>query len=314
MNADSPSYNILISPDETVLLNAGKSVSLYRITENGICGLNQVRSLKHPSRIALSSSGTMFAYSNTSGHIAVHDIKTGELLVKSDCLSKEGFGLYFVNNDMEILSSEWGGSVFTMTLGSGKTSIVGNYPVNHATNLVPINSDNFLVIGSVSGGGTLAFDTQANESVSTPLFSTYPYWLECSSFACAENEVFFYGHHANNSSDKWINEDVAVNALFSYDMLAKRLINIISIQDILGTSGSMHTKFGYFTCMCISKNKQYVLIGYSSAVLVIDLLSKRHISTRKIKHLSSLHFLKSDTKVVMGTWENIQIVDFQDLC
>jgi len=251
-------YNILISPDETILVNNNNKVSLFAITKNGLNELKQFNVFKNPSRAALSSDGKRLAYSNTSGHIAVHDIETGNLLVKSKCLSKEGYSLHFVNNDTQIISSEWSGDVFILDIESSKTTVLNSFPLHNSTNLMPIAKNRFIVIGSILAGGTMAYNLQIdnNEATFTELFSSYSHRLESSSFICSENEVFFYG----------------------------------------------------------GKSKQYALIGFSNSIIIVDLLNKKHIGTIKAKYLSSLHFVKSDTEVIVGTWNNIQIIDFQDLC
>lgn len=316
MKTNCHSYNILISPDETILVNIGKTVSLFAIVDKGLKELKRFNIFGHPSRAALSSDGKMIAYSDTSGHIAVHNIETGNLLVKSKCLSKEGYDLYFINNDTQIISSEWSGSVFVLDIGSSKITVLNSFPFHNATNLLPVAKNRFILMGSILTGGTLAYDfsIEKDAAIYTKLFSSYPYRLESSSFACSENEVFFYGNNINNSSDAWIKEDIAENSLFSYNFSTKEFRSIIEIRQLLGINCGLHSDFGYFTSMCVSKNKQYTLIGYSGSMIIIDLLNKKHIGTIKIKHLSSLHFVKSDTEVIVGTWGNIQIIDFQELC
>jgi len=316
MKINCPSYNILISPDETILVNNNNKVSLFAITKNGFNELKQFNVFKNPSRAALSSDGKMLAYSNTSGHIAVHDIETGNLLVKSKCLSKEGYNLHFVNNDTQIISSEWSGDVFILDIESGKTTMLNSFPLHNSTNLMPIAKNHFIVIGSILAGGTLAYNFQIdnNEATFTELFSSYPHRLESSSFICSENEVFFYGGNTNNSSSTWLNKDIAENSLFSYSFSTKKFCSIIDIQQLLGINCSLNSDYGYFASMCISKSKQYALIGFSNSIIIVDLLNKKHIGTIKAKYLSSLNFVKSDTEVIVGTWNNIQIIDFQDLC
>ncbi|QNO13513.1 hypothetical protein HYG86_01385 [Alkalicella caledoniensis] len=316
MKSNLPSYNKLLSPDETVLVNIGKYVSLYAIDDSGLNELKRFNTLRNPSRAALSSDGKMLAYSNTSGHIAVHDIETGNLLVKSKCLSKEGYSLYFINNDSQLISSDWFGNIFVLDIKSAKITLLNSFPFHNATNLVPISNNSFMVLGSISTGETVAYDFLIQKDTGTfeKLFSSYPYRLETTSFACFKNEVYFYGDNINNSSDKWLDDDIAENALFSYNMSAKELHSIICIQELLGINCSLNSEYGYFTTICISSNKQYILIGYSKSIIIVDLLSKKHITTIKTKYLNSLHLVKSDTKVIIGTWNDIQIVDFIELC
>lgn len=316
MKSNIPSYNKLVSPDEKILVNIGKDVSLYSIDDSGLNELKRFNVLRNPSSAALSSDGNMLAYSNTLGHIAVHDIETGNLLVKSKCLPKEGYNLYFVNNDTQIISSDWSGNVFVLDIESAKTKLLNSFPIHNAANLVPVSNNCFIVLGSISTGKTLAYELliKKDTGISEKLFLSYPYWLETTSFACFENEVYFYGNNINNSSNKWLDEDIAENVLFSYNFSAKQFHSIICIQELLEKKCSLHSAYGHFTCICISSNKNYILIGYSKSIIIVDLLNKKHINTIKTKQLSSLHFVKSDTKVIIGTWKDIQIIEFKELC
>lgn len=315
MKINCSSYSILVSPNETVLVNIGKKVTLFSISNKNLNKRRQFYALKHASRAALSSDGKMLAYINTSGHIAVHNIDTGELLVKSKCLNIEGYSLYFINDDKQIISSAWNGNVFVLDIKSGKTTVVNSFPFHKSTNLVPISYNNFIVISPISSGETFAYDftVKNNKAIFSELFSSYSYRIKSLFFSYSEDEVLFFGSNINNSSDKWLSEDIAENVLFLYNISTKEFSPIASIQELLGINCSL-SEYGYFTSICISKNKQYVLVGLSQSIIIIDLLNKKHINTVKTKYLSSLHFVKFDTEVIIGTWINIQIIDFQKLC
>ena len=316
MKINRPSYRLLISPDESFLVNVGREVILFTIGDTSLNELKRFNALRNPSFCALSSNSKMVAYHSTRGHIAVHDIKTGNLLAKSKCLSKEGYGLYFINNDTQIISSVCQGSVFVLDIESGKVSILNNFPVHHATNIVPIPDNNFIAIGSMPDEGTLAygFSIEQDTRTFTDLFSSYPYLLESVTFIYSGNEILFFGSPIKNNSDEWCNGSILEYFLFSYNLSTNIFCSIFKIQDLLGIDGRVHLDYGYFTSMCLSKSKQYLLIGFSKSIIIIDLLNNKHINTVRAMYVSSLHFVKSDTEVVIATWERIQFVDFQKLC
>lgn len=70
---------------------------------------------------------------------------------------------------------------------------------------------------------------------------------------------------------------------------------------------------GYMTCMCMSQNKKILIIGFSDSVYVYDAITKKIIGMKKMKYVSSVNFLLDDSKVIIGTWTNIHIIDFCDL-
>ena len=316
MNIKIPSYSITISSDETILINVGSRVSIFCINETSLDVINHFRALKNPSRAILSTNKEITAYNNTLGHIAVHDVKKGNIILKSKCLSKEGYGIYFSNNDKLIISSEWFGSVFGLEIASGMTNILNSFPLSNSTNLVPITDKDFIVLGSTLTGETSAYQFSIGENMDTDvqLFFSHSYRLQSNIFACCEDEIIFYGEHINNSSNEWLTDNIAENSLFLYNTVTKKFCMFINIQQLLGITGSLHLDYGYITCMCASKNKQYILVGYSKSILIIDWINKKHIGTVKVKYLSSLHFIKNDTVVVVGTWNNVRFIEFGELC
>ena len=90
MKINRQSSKILISANEKLLFNVGGTASIFDISGEKAIEMKRFEKLSNSSQIAISSDEKMIAYKNTSGHIAVHDVETGELLVKSKCLSSEG--------------------------------------------------------------------------------------------------------------------------------------------------------------------------------------------------------------------------------
>lgn len=95
MKINRSGYNIALSDDEKLLFIVSSTVCIYDISGEKAIELKCFNNLKNPSDIALSSNEKLVAYSNTSGYIAVHNVDNGKLLLKSKCLSKEGYDLFF---------------------------------------------------------------------------------------------------------------------------------------------------------------------------------------------------------------------------
>jgi len=88
---------------------------------------------------------------------------------------------------------------------------------------------------------------------------------------------------------------------------------LFCVNEIVGKK-DMLAEFGLFASMCISSDGRCLLIGYSDAIVAIDLLTKELIGiSRGIKYISSISFFSSDKKVIIGTWTNTHIVDFSEL-
>jgi hypothetical protein len=89
---------------------------------------------------------------------------------------------------------------------------------------------------------------------------------------------------------------------------------VLNIKKALGIR-RMERKFGYFTSLCASEDKRYLLLGFSDAVVAFDLIKNECINIVRFQEtnvVSHLRFFASDTKVLIGTWSFIQSVDFPD--
>lgn len=302
MKINCKSYNLILSKNERLLFNVGGNVSIIDISGEDGVRLGRLEKLKNPSSVAISLDQKLIAYNNTSGHIAVHNIESGELLLKSECISKEGYDLFFINNDKQIISSTWEGEIFILDIESSRISIVCELPIS-STNIISSNNNSFIVIGSGLDVNTCFFELVLSEKTSyKELYSTSQYWIKGIGYTTLDNEIYLFANSSNFET----------SAIVKLNTLTNKLCFCFILEDVLGFKGDLLTEYGYFTSMCISRNGRYLLLGFSNSIIVIDMYNKKHISTTKMNYVSSLHFISSDTKVVIGTWTRIHIIDFSN--
>ena len=241
MKINRPSYKSWVSDDEKLLFNVGGMVSILDISGEKFVELKRFTKLKHPSYLALSSNKKLLACSNTSGHIAVYDIETGETLIKSKYLSEEGRDLFFINNDTQIISPVRSGQVFIFDIESGKTTVAFNFPLR-TMNICPVSDSKFVAFGSNSGSKTYSRIFEfflTGKATEKDLKIPYPYSLESSCIVFSDECILFCGSNdSNNNKMKIIKFNLSKS----------------ETEWVFDTKTSI-VSLGYFTCMCISKNK-----------------------------------------------------------
>ena len=303
MKINCPSSRVLISADEKLLFNVGGTVSIFDISGEKAVKLKRLNKLRNSSHIAISFDEKLVAYKNTSGHIAVHEIETGELLLKSKCLAEAGEDLFFINKNKQILSSEWGGKVFILDIETGDTNVISKFPVS-SVNLFSISDDKFILSGSCQNKYTRIFELSLTEKISSKeLYSMPQYMIEDVCVAVSGDDIFFFARST----------DCEKYSIVSFNTSTNEMCFCFDIDELLGFKGDLISEYGYFTSMCVSKDKRYLLIGMSLSIIVVDLFEKKSVGTIKMDYITSIQFILSDTKVVIGTWTNIQIIDFPAL-
>ena len=92
----------LVSKDENKLFITNGGASILAINGNNLVEIASFQRLKNSTGIAVSPDEKLLAYQKTSGHIAVHDIVNGSLLLKTNVLSDEGYGLFFCQMEKDL--------------------------------------------------------------------------------------------------------------------------------------------------------------------------------------------------------------------
>lgn len=296
MEISKKSYGLLISQSKKLIFNIGTNIAMLEISNEQVNEIKNFDKLKNISNIAISSNEKLIAYKNTVGHIVVQELETGNMLIKSKCFCEEGSSLYFTNEDKTILSSELSGKVYIMDIYSGKTQVICDLPII-TTNLIKINENEFIIFGKSNGNYSEVYKLFLNTKTVKSISLFQKYWLKEAGAIISENIIYFY-------SD------------INYDE-RKQVVMLDSINETISTLMVVNEidkyPYSYYTCMCISKNKRYLLLGFSSSIYVFDTVLKKLIGMKNIDYISSVNFIFDDTKVIIGTWTTICIIDFTEL-
>ena len=293
---------MIVSSDEKFIFNVGGTVSIFDISGQTFKEFARFNTLKNPSHIAVSTDHELIAYTNTSGHIAVHEITSKALVNKSKGISKEGYNLYFINENKQILSMDWGGNIFIFDINTSATTILGTINTN-SSNLIYISKNTYLVVGYNNENKTEFHElTLTDESITKHLIctATTNYMLETVNWAKNEANIIFVANDEN------------IYKLMQYNIFTHEIVQL-DISGLPKFGLNVHDDYGYFTCISLSNNGKYLLIGLINAILVIDFQTKKFLGMLKVNYLSSLNFISSDDKVVIGTWSQIHIVPLKNM-
>lgn len=295
MEIAKKSYGLLISQSEKLIFNIGTKVQMLEINNEQVNEIKNFDLLKNISHIAISSNEKLIAYKNTGGHIVVQELETGNMLIKSKCLSKEGYSIYFTNEDKTILSSEWGGKVYEMDICSGNVQVIYDLPIT-STNLIKIRENEFIAFGKGEGKYSEVYKLFLDAKTVKHISLFQKFWLEEVNAIINEGIIYFYS---------------AIN----YDE-CKQVVMLDSTNETISTlvvSEIDKYPYSYYTCMCLSNNKRYLLLGFSSSIYVFDTSLKKLIGMKNIKYISSVNFIFNDKKVLIGTWSKIFVINFSEL-
>lgn len=194
-----------------------------------------------------------------------------------------------------------------MDIESGKTNIAYDFSISSA-NLVPADDNKFIVFGSGLKNTICIYELLVTDKINIRELCLIPNMdIYANSAVISDKDIFFCTKM--NGAGRIRNGFEIV----SFNVATGEWNHCFNIEEILGYKANFISKFGYFTSMCISKNKRYILIGLSDSIIGVDLFDKKHIGTIRIDCVSSLKFISSDKKVLIGTWSNIRIIDFATL-
>jgi len=312
MKISEISYRCLLSANEELLINIGESVSIYDIKGAEPKKLISLNGMRHGAYAAISPDGKILACSNTSGHIAIYSIATGEIIERSKGLSAEGRGLYFTEGSKQIISSTWDGRIFSFCLESGKISVLAKTPLEQ-TELIPISDGEWLLYGagySDAGEGIYKFSTLENLNLEK-LHSTPTYALNSAAYAINSAHIYIYGQVFDEFSSK------GKDCVFLFDNESGDFGEIAVLDDISPSKILRPRKrwrsgrYGDFTCIDISHDEQLMLLGYSDAVVILSLVKSELVNIIKASNVSSVSFLSSKDKILIGSWSGIHTVNLE---
>ncbi len=116
------SHEIKKSPNGKYFATIGGTVALWDTsTGKKITSFGQI---KNPSHINFSHSSKLLAVKNTSGKVALYDIKEIKHLKSYVPTKSEGCELFFTPDDRYIVSADWDGNIYTIEIESGKIKIL----------------------------------------------------------------------------------------------------------------------------------------------------------------------------------------------
>lgn len=195
-----------------------------------------------------------------------------------------------------------GGNIFIFDINTSATTILGTINTN-SSNLIYISKNTYLVVGYNNENKTEFHElTLTDESITKHLIctATTNYMLETVNWAKNEANIIFVANDEN------------IYKLMQYNIFTHEIVQL-DISGLPKFGLNVHDDYGYFTCISLSNNGKYLLIGLINAILVIDFQTKKFLGMLKVNYLSSLNFISSDDKVVIGTWSQIHIVPLKNM-
>lgn len=306
------SYNAVITKDESMILNIAGNASLWQVDGDELTKVGDFNTLKHSSFGAIAASKKVVALKNTSGKIAVHETKAGELLLKHNAVMCEGYGLFVVNDSKQILSSTWDCDVFMIDISSGK--VVKEKVCNseyHGAPILPGRTDNEFFIycqkrntqrNSLSPSAILKLTVSEESFCYEPISDM---------LNCCTSTPIKYQDSLLFSSDP----SLSFSKLYLFSMANFEYREYIDVQQAYATThGEKNNELQYVTHINSSTDGKYlVLVCKWSTILIIETSGLKCL--RRIEHtnISNTLFFNNNKNLWVGTWEKVFIYDFLEL-
>ena len=300
MEIKKKSYQIFSFNNKNYIVNVGNTVTCWNVSSLKMKPkmLWEFSKLKYPSYVAISPDESLVAYQNTSGHFAVHNLKTGELLLKHPGLQIEGYEIYFINENKKILSCTQNGKFYTLDLESKRTEIVFDLKETMKISITGLyqipGTSQFIVIPSTVGKSYLCmFDCVSCQFIIICEFTGKESFLEKASFS--KSKFYF-------TLREYLEDQVK---MFSYDLQTG------SVQ--LAAVFPKSIFYNYTTSLCVSSEDRNCFICTANNVMWYDLKSRKNILTIPGNYISSVNIIDNDTKIAIGTWNHIMIYSRDEL-
>lgn len=350
------SHDILLLQDNKTLVNIGTNIRIYDLSSNPPSLAQTLKSLKNPSHVAVSANRELIAYSNTSGHIAVHNFKTGELLWKSKCFNEEGSQLYFIEDDTKLLTvcnvqkdEKYYGRIFTIDLLTQEISIIEDTDklIFDLYLLPDTNSVLYLAWESeqeelVQRENDLSdsfpdFDIEDSDSVEIFIQSMVDCLAAGNTIEQVQNspDVLAQIHRLDYGTgmdqiiqlkgfDKFEYQSLifyqgGVCYMLARDSELKQILVKVNLNS--GESEAVLTFHGDFEIVdhvAVWLDKSILLakvesLSMGDGVAVIDMKGNTMLHFCRIEYVSSIQLIEKESKVLIGTWNKIVMIDYEAL-
>ncbi|MDR1700522.1 MAG: hypothetical protein LBR68_04950, partial [Lachnoclostridium sp.] len=255
MKINRTSYYTRLSKDEHRLFNVGGAISIWKIDGEKPTEICKIKVLKNPSYLAISSNEKLLAYSNTLGHLTVVEIETGQTIAKTKGTKVEGGNILFFHEDAKILSSDWDGNLFTWDIKSDKITILEELPII-TVDLFSCYHENKVIIAGLDSKSKRKYlrlwemKLEGKLKLEEILMSNQYYWMSIPYLCIVEGECFFF-YETKKADSK----------IYSLDLVSKVEREVISFP--MNKKENLYNIEGYYTSICVSTNKRFLILGFS---------------------------------------------------
>jgi len=307
------SYGTSLSSDGSMILNIAASVSLLKAEGSKIVEVFAFHKMKNPSVGVIASDLSTLAYKNTSGRVAIHDCKTGKLLLEHEAINHEGCGIHYIFQNHRILSSTWNCDIYMINIINGDiiTSKLGNGECRGGKILPGMTDSEFFVHYSqpeehrslrnlystiakliVKGNGFDILPTQIKMPVCNTLTPTR-----------VQNSLLFSSRLDADSK------------LYSYDLVRNTFDEIFSVRDVISSAeGGYNNDLLQVTYIHGTKNGRFIIIVCDwKTIIIIETLKRKCVATISHNFVSNVLLYGNDRYLWVGTWNKPIVYDFLEL-
>ena len=309
-------YKTIVSQNENRLFITNEGASILELQDNNLVEVARFCELKDTTEVAVTTDEKVLAYKNTKGHIAIHDIMSGAILKKSKAFSEEGYGLFFLPDGKRLISSSWNRKIFILDIVTGDISDILTLPgaEENLIGLFPKGlKGEYIILGSgVDKNGQLNSELYSlsvcQHIVYQKLMDIPGYDFDIKCALSLPNAAIIDATQEDSTSIELLSiKDILdtrrQGVIFKYNYYSNRLEEIFRVYEDI-------EQYGYYTCMCLSSNMKYFLLGYSDGIIIFDWQSKKCLGFKEVENLQDLHFFNNDTKIIVTTWSYVCIEDF----
>ena len=281
-----------ISSNEEYFCCVGGSVNLYNKADGLLKGT--IRGLSHPNYSEFLKNERLII-KNTTGHYFIYDLSTLEQIKKFKAIKPSqpqdtkfivmpdnkyliDFAYFFPERKLFILDID-SGDCFFPDLGQEK-GCSAFYNIEESQIYISTNSY-----------------TEVPETFHTTFYSLqYPFGE--AKLQLLDIPDFGYINHLDYCDGKFAFE--RMGKIVIYDIKKNQTEQIDFKQD------------GYLCHLRWSNNGKYIVLAQSEAIKVFDIERKCCIKTYCVKYGYFADFYDNDTKLLIGTWQNGYLINFND--
>ena len=261
----------------------------------------------------ISPDKKTIAVKNTSGHIAVYDYNSGELLLKNTCTRREGDQIHYINNH-QIISTDWDSKLIMLDINTNEWKQLYDFGVDETQSrrktvdsIFRVSQNEFLVVKDQRYLYFIYVDENKFEIIYEYQFvkpynpgSRHGIIMEC--LGKIRGDILITGRNLK------IEDHYELCAMF-FNFRKREVEKIVRIKKIIGFRDSYIEGIDVSTDL---KNLVFSCKGdglLEDNVFIVDLEDESNVKKLETQYFSQVSYCFDNKKILIGTWNDLSLMD-----